>query len=114
MLHTRHLVLAAVAGCLATPAAFATNRMLGHGYGTKIKRLAGATAALPQDAMAAATNPAGMVFVGDRMDLGSAFFNPSRLRLVLLILKTAVGTAKTPRTPSPTCTKGKAPASPRG
>jgi long-chain fatty acid transport protein len=33
--------------------------------------------ALPQDAMIAATNPAGMVWVGDRMDLGLAIFSPS-------------------------------------
>jgi long-chain fatty acid transport protein len=40
--------------------------------------MAGAGAALPQDALAAATNPAGMVFVGNRMDVGAAIFSPVR------------------------------------
>ncbi len=78
MLQKKHLIVTAVAACLAAPGAFATNGMFSHGYGTKSKGLAGATTALPQDSMAAATNPAGMVFVGDRMDLGAAFFNPNR------------------------------------
>ena len=68
----------AVAAALAAPAAFATNGYFAHGYGTKNKGLAGSGIALPQDAMHAATNPAGMVFVGDRMDLGLALFSPRR------------------------------------
>jgi long-chain fatty acid transport protein len=67
-----------VALSLAAPSAFATNGYFAHGYGTKNKGLSGAGVALPQDAMAAATNPAGMVFVGDRMDIGLAFFSPNR------------------------------------
>lgn len=64
---------------LAAPsAAFATNGYFSHGYGTKNKGLAGAGVALPQDALQAATNPAGMVFVGDRLDLGVALFIPMR------------------------------------
>jgi len=34
--------------------------------------------ALPQDSLAAATNPAGMVLVGDRIDLGIDWFKPTR------------------------------------
>jgi len=56
----------------------ATNGYFGHGYGVKNKGLAGAGVALPQDAMIAATNPAGMVYVGDRMDIGAAIFSPRR------------------------------------
>lgn len=56
---------------------FATNGYFAHGYGTKNKALAGAGVALPQDAMIAATNPAGMVWVGSRYDLGLAVFSPS-------------------------------------
>jgi len=56
---------------------FATNGYFAHGYGTKNKGLAGGGVALPQDAMIAATNPAGMAFVGDRKDLGVALFSPS-------------------------------------
>ncbi len=59
-------------------AAFATNGYFSHGYGIKNKGLAGGGVALPQDAMIAATNPAGMVMVGARMDLGMAVFSPMR------------------------------------
>lgn len=58
--------------------ALATNGYFAHGYGTKDSGMAGAGVALPQDAMAAATNPAGMVFVGDRMDIGLELFSPHR------------------------------------
>ena len=56
---------------------FATNGYFSHGYGTKNKGLAGGGVALPQDAMIAATNPAGMVMVGSRLDAGAAIFSPS-------------------------------------
>ncbi len=66
------------AGLVFSGAAYATNGYFAHGYGTKTKGLAGAGVALPQDAMAAATNPAGMAFVGERFDVGLAFFSPIR------------------------------------
>jgi long-chain fatty acid transport protein len=56
----------------------ATNGYFAHGYGARSKAMAGATSALPQDAMAAAINPAGMAFVGDRFDAEIEFFNPNR------------------------------------
>jgi len=70
--------LSACVVCLlvASPV-FATNGYFANGYGTKNKGLVGAGVALPQDAMIAATNPAGMVFVGERMDVGAAIFSPS-------------------------------------
>lgn len=75
---TKGLVATAVAATLTMPmAAMATNGYFAHGYGTKNKGLAGGAVAFSQDAMAAATNPAGMVTVGDRMDLGIAIFSPS-------------------------------------
>jgi len=74
----RSLLAAAVAATVAPGIALATNGYFAHGYGTKNKGMAGAGVALPQDAMAAATNPAGMVWVGDRMDLGAALFSPRR------------------------------------
>jgi long-chain fatty acid transport protein len=74
----RNLVLAlAVAAAVAAPSAFATNGYFAHGYSIKEKGLAGAGVALPQDSLAAATNPAGMVMVGNRMDLGASLFSPS-------------------------------------
>jgi len=76
---TRSLLAVAVAAGLAMPmAANATNGYFSHGYGTKNKGLGGGGVALPQDAMIAATNPAGMVWVGERMDLGAAVFSPLR------------------------------------
>jgi len=76
---TKSLLAVAVAAGLAMPmAANATNGYFAHGYGTKNKGLGGGGVALPQDAMIAATNPAGMVWVGERMDLGAAVFSPMR------------------------------------
>ncbi|RLA33577.1 MAG: hypothetical protein DRR03_07505, partial [Gammaproteobacteria bacterium] len=49
-----------------------------HGYGTANKALAGAGVALPQDALAPATNPAGITRLGHRLDLGVALFSPQR------------------------------------
>jgi len=66
-----------VSGLLGAPLAQATNGYFMYGYSTKEKGLAGAGAALSQDALASATNPAGMAFVGNRMDLGVQLFSPS-------------------------------------
>jgi len=68
---------AIIATTAASPLAMATNGYFADGYGTKNKGLVGGGIAAPQDAMIAATNPAGMVFVGERMDLGLAIFSPS-------------------------------------
>lgn len=70
--------VALTAGLLTAGGAHATNGYFAHGYGTKTKGLAGAGAALSQDALAAATNPAGMAFVGERFDVGLALFSPIR------------------------------------
>ncbi len=75
---SKGLVACAVTAALTIPmTAMATNGYFGHGYGTKNKGLAGGGVALAQDAMIAATNPAGMVMVGDRLDLGLAIFSPN-------------------------------------
>jgi long-chain fatty acid transport protein len=71
-------IAAAVAAAFASPAAFATNGYFPHGQGIKAKGMAGAAIALPQDSIAAATNPAGMFFVGDRLDVGLDWFRPTR------------------------------------
>ncbi len=72
------ILVAAVAAAVAAPGAFATNGYFSHGYGIKAKSIGGAGVALPQDALAAATNPAGMVLVGDRIDFGLDWFSPKR------------------------------------
>lgn len=56
----------------------ATNGYFSHGTGIKNRALAGAGVAFPQDAMAGATNPAGMVFIGNRFDVGAVLFLPDR------------------------------------
>ena len=78
MKFSKQLIACAVAAGLAAPmSAFATNGYFSHGYSAKSKALAGGGSALPQDAMIAADNPAGMVKVGERMDLGLSLFSPS-------------------------------------
>ena len=78
LVNKNKLILAAtVSGLFAMPVAQATNGYFAHGYSTKEKGLAGAGVAYSQDALAAATNPAGMAFVGERMDVGLALFSPS-------------------------------------
>ncbi len=57
---------------------YATNGYFAHGYSVKNKALGGAGTALSVDSLAAATNPAGMVFVGTRFDVGVSVFNPNR------------------------------------
>lgn len=64
-------------GALSVPA-MATNGYFSHGYGMKAKGMAGVGIALPQDGLAAATNPAGITEVGDRLDLGVDYFMPRR------------------------------------
>ena len=66
------------AGVMVSPLAHATDGYFSDGYGMKAKGMAGVGIALPQDALAAANNPAGMVMVGDRVDLGVDLFKPSR------------------------------------
>ena len=66
------------AGVMVSPLAHATDGYFAHGYGMKAKGMGGAGIALPQDTLAAATNPAGMVMVGDRIDAGLEWFKPTR------------------------------------
>ena len=60
-------------------AAHATNGYFSHGYGIKAKGAAGVGAALPQDTLTIATNPAGLVAVGHRSDMGVELFVPDRV-----------------------------------
>ncbi len=74
---TRKVVLGLTLVALPLSAA-ATNGLYQHGYSIKDSALAGSGMALPQDALAAASNPAGMVFVDDRFDIGLSWFSPMR------------------------------------
>ena len=66
------LTLLLAAPMLATDGYFST------GYGVIQQGQGGAGIAFPQDSLAAATNPAGMVLVGDRFDFGVTLFRPIR------------------------------------
>jgi long-chain fatty acid transport protein len=73
------LLRIAVATALVAPcAAMATTGYFQHGYGMKAKGMGGVGIALPQDALAPATNPAGIGFVANRMDVGVDWFRPIR------------------------------------
>ncbi|MFW5431615.1 MAG: OmpP1/FadL family transporter [Methylophilaceae bacterium] len=63
---------------IVTAEASATDGYFAHGYGMKSKGMGGVGIALPQDALAASTNPAGMGLIGDRIDFGVTWFRPTR------------------------------------
>jgi long-chain fatty acid transport protein len=69
------LILVAV---LFVSEAGATNGYFSHGYGVPSKGMAGVATAYPRDALAAASNPAGMFFVGSRYDFNISIFSPNR------------------------------------
>jgi len=73
----KSLLVLAVSSAIIAPVANATNGYFAHGYSTKEKGVAGAGTAYSQDSLASATNPAGMAFVGERLDVGAAIFSPS-------------------------------------
>jgi long-chain fatty acid transport protein len=72
------LIAAALATALAPGMALATDGYFSHGYGMKSKGMGGVGIALPQDALAPATNPAGLTMVGNRLDIGLDWFRPTR------------------------------------
>ncbi len=76
--------LAAVIAALVIPAslvpgtALATNGYFSHGFGARSQAVAGVSIALAQDGLIAASNPAGISGLGNRLDLGVSVFRPSR------------------------------------
>ena len=71
-------LLVAITGLSFSVSVQATNGYFAHGFGVKEKAMAGAGVAYSVDALAAGTNPAGMVLQGDRQDIGGAIFSPMR------------------------------------
>jgi len=57
---------------------FATGGYFRHGIGVKYSALAGAGTALSLSSIGAATNPAGLAFLGTRYDFNIALFSPKR------------------------------------
>ena len=75
----KHRLRSALLLALSSPGlALATNGYFSHGFGVKSEGIAGIGIALPQDGLAAASNPAGTAFVGDRVDVGLTWFQPKR------------------------------------
>jgi len=72
------LSVAAVLAMAAAGSANATNGYLTHGVGTQSKGIAGSGVADPQEVAIVASNPAGIAFVGERLELGLAMFSPVR------------------------------------
>jgi long-chain fatty acid transport protein len=66
------------AGCAAPLIASATDGYFSHGYGMKSKGRGGASTAMTTDTFGGANNPATMVWVGDRVDVGIDWFRPDR------------------------------------
>ena len=71
--HLSTLSLLAAAATLS-----ATDGYFDHGYGVKAKGLGGAGVAFAQDALAPATNPAGILSVPDSVEVGLTYFRPDR------------------------------------
>lgn len=67
----------ALSTLLSSTALFAVNGAFDYGFSEITRGMGGAGSALPQDTLIAAVNPAGMVDVGKRLDLGAAFYFPT-------------------------------------
>ena len=70
--------LGIVAICAVPGVATATDGYFSHGYGMKAKGMGGAATALSEDTFGGANNPASMVWVGERLDVGVELFSPRR------------------------------------
>ena len=78
MSHHNFRVCVAIGLALTYVDAAATDGYFSHGYGIKAKGRGGASAAMTDDAFGGANNPAAMVWVGDRFDVGVDYFRPIR------------------------------------
>ncbi len=76
---TKYALSLSAGALLAVPAAaWATNGYFVPGTGAKSLGMGGVGIAYAQDALAGAVNPAGIVDVGTRADMGVGLFNPER------------------------------------
>jgi long-chain fatty acid transport protein len=77
-MHLKKLALSLALAGIALPAAHATDGYFQPGFSVKANGMGGVGIALPQDALTAATNPAGMALIGNRVDGGISLFRPDR------------------------------------
>ena len=75
---SKKLFATAIVYVLMISVAFASNGYFSHGYGTQYKSMAGAGVGLSLNSLASATNPASIVSVGTRVDVGASLFIPNR------------------------------------
>ncbi len=76
------LMSSVTAGLMFAGSAHATDGMFSNGYGNAAKGMAGAGTVLSQDTQAAVNNPAAMLDVGNRVDVGASIFSPRRAATV--------------------------------
>ena len=76
MRKTQLLLALAAVGFAASAAA--TDGYFSHGNGMIAKSMGGAATAMAEDTFGGANNPASMVWVGSRIDLGAELFSPRR------------------------------------
>jgi len=72
------LSLSALLALLSANVAHATSGYFASGYGINNEAVAGVGAALPQDALTIAINPAGLTQVGHQLNIGVDVFVPDR------------------------------------
>jgi long-chain fatty acid transport protein len=72
-----------IAALFVVDSSFATDGYFLTGYGAKQQGRGGAGVALPGDSLAGATNPAGLILVGDRIDIGLTLFRPIRSGMIV-------------------------------
>lgn len=63
---------------LLSASAHATDGYFQHGYGVRAQATGGVAIALPQESLVIATNPAGISWLDNRVDVGFTWFNPRR------------------------------------
>ncbi|HLB55749.1 MAG TPA: hypothetical protein VJK30_00260 [Coxiellaceae bacterium] len=66
-----------ISGLLLSLSTWAVNGAYDYGFSEITRGMGGAGSALPQDSLIAAINPAGMVDVGKRLDLGAILYFPT-------------------------------------
>jgi long-chain fatty acid transport protein len=74
----KRILVVLVASLVVVDSSFATDGYFLTGYGAKQQGRGGTGVAFPGDSLAGATNPAGLIFVGDRIDFGLTLFRPIR------------------------------------
>jgi long-chain fatty acid transport protein len=81
MMAHKYLIRSALALGVAfglSSTAHATNGMFPIGFGMKAYGMGGTAIAMPHDSIAAASNPANMGLIGNRVDIGARIFSPIR------------------------------------